>query len=300
MGVSGKGYKRRPQRSMSRPRKRPTPEAPEAAVRDPVPALIADALRRRFGTRISSALLFGSRAVGAAQPDSDYDVAVFLTEFDADRDRLRLWGLADDLFTGGLRPDDLLAYGRLAHERAESPRPQVHFLGFPADGLTERTTLMLNIRRTAISLPGMERPEIPLLRVAEESGPLKPETADLLAVAEAKLGDALKIQAAGVLGSAAREAYTAALHAARALIFEERAVAPKTHAGTRALFHETAIRPGRLPKSLARVLSEGLEIKVAVDYAGRPVLSDARHTAYIEQASAFIAAVKVILQEKPP
>jgi uncharacterized protein (UPF0332 family)/predicted nucleotidyltransferase len=239
-------------------------------------ALATEALRHTFGARVVSALLFGSRALGTARPESDYDIAVFLARYDADGDRLRLWELADRLLL-------------------ESTRARVHFVGFPAGGLAERTTLMFNIRRTAIPLPGMEWPEISTSRISEESGALNPETLDLIAIADSKLEDARAILAARVPGAAAREAYTAALSAARALIFEERTLAPKTHDGTHALFHEIAVRPGRISRDLARVLSQGLEIKIAVDYAARRVLPDERYRAYVEHAAEFVAAVRVLL-----
>ncbi|MEO8925937.1 MAG: nucleotidyltransferase domain-containing protein [Caulobacteraceae bacterium] len=41
------------------------------------------ALREAYGGRLERAVLFGSRARGDARPDSDYDVAVFLNEFES-------------------------------------------------------------------------------------------------------------------------------------------------------------------------------------------------------------------------
>jgi predicted nucleotidyltransferase len=40
------------------------------------------ALDEAYGERIERVVLFGSRARGDARPDSDYDVAVFLEDFD--------------------------------------------------------------------------------------------------------------------------------------------------------------------------------------------------------------------------
>src|SRR5437868_3965364 len=54
---------------------------------DPKLTRIASALREAFGTRLVSALLFGSRARGDHRPDSDYDVAVLLEDFDREADR---------------------------------------------------------------------------------------------------------------------------------------------------------------------------------------------------------------------
>jgi predicted nucleotidyltransferase len=51
-------------------------------IADPVLSRFRVALERAYGTRIERVVLFGSRARGDAQPDSDYDVAVFLNDLD--------------------------------------------------------------------------------------------------------------------------------------------------------------------------------------------------------------------------
>lgn len=47
---------------------------------DPVLTRFRAALAELYGARLERAILFGSRARGDAHEDSDYDVAVFLTE----------------------------------------------------------------------------------------------------------------------------------------------------------------------------------------------------------------------------
>ncbi len=47
---------------------------------DPILARLRASLEKAYGARIQRLVLFGSRARGDARPDSDYDVAVFLTE----------------------------------------------------------------------------------------------------------------------------------------------------------------------------------------------------------------------------
>jgi predicted nucleotidyltransferase len=53
---------------------------PSALASDPVLARYRGAVEAAFGTRIERIVLFGSRARGDARPDSDYDVALFLTD----------------------------------------------------------------------------------------------------------------------------------------------------------------------------------------------------------------------------
>ena len=47
---------------------------------DPVLLRLRQALEAEYGPRLERAVLFGSRARGDAGPESDYDVAVFLTD----------------------------------------------------------------------------------------------------------------------------------------------------------------------------------------------------------------------------
>jgi predicted nucleotidyltransferase len=63
----------------------------DGAPADPILASFRAALGEIYGALLERAVLFGSRARGAARPDSDYDVAVFLTSLPdrwAELDRL--------------------------------------------------------------------------------------------------------------------------------------------------------------------------------------------------------------------
>ena len=53
-----------------------------ATVSDPILSRFKAALDKTFGARLERVVLFGSRARGDARPESDYDVAVFLEDFD--------------------------------------------------------------------------------------------------------------------------------------------------------------------------------------------------------------------------
>ncbi len=53
-----------------------------AATVDPVLTRFRAALDAAYGDRIERVVLFGSRARGDARADSDYDVAVFLRDFE--------------------------------------------------------------------------------------------------------------------------------------------------------------------------------------------------------------------------
>ncbi|TAK32135.1 MAG: nucleotidyltransferase domain-containing protein [Chloroflexota bacterium] len=71
----------------------PAPAA-KSAIRDPLVVEFARLLRERYGARV---YLFGSRARGAARPDSDYDLVAVAEAFGAQPrferalDRRKLW-----------------------------------------------------------------------------------------------------------------------------------------------------------------------------------------------------------------
>lgn len=72
---------------------------------DPILTRFRAALAEIYGDRLSRAVLFGSRARGDAQPDSDYDVAVFLRDMPdrfAEMNRLADLGTAILYDTGGI------------------------------------------------------------------------------------------------------------------------------------------------------------------------------------------------------
>jgi uncharacterized protein len=242
---------------------------PTAILRDdPKLARVADALRDAFGSRLVSALLFGSRARGDHRADSDYDVAVFLDGYDRARDseilRHLRESLGEDTFTLQFRP-------------------------FASGGLSERTTLMFNIRNDAVPLPGLSWPPVIAPSIAPDQGPTKPETKNLLEKSNRDLVLAKKVLAIDEPESAARDAYFAVLSAARALIFERRSVAPKTHSGAASLFSDVAVKSGLLDASSAAVLSRGLDIRMDVDYEPMPRVTAEQAREYVSQAVDFVA-----------
>lgn len=95
-------------------------------------------------------------------------------------------------------------------------------------------------------------------------------------------------------GAPGREAYHAALAAARAVIVNAGKRAPKTHNGTRKVFSDLIHDGLPFDHSLAKFLASGFEIKSASDYAdGAPIdKNDARDA--VNTATAFLAAAKAV------
>jgi uncharacterized protein len=94
---------------------------------------LRDGLRVLYGTRLARALLFDPRARGDAQPDSDFDVAVFLHDFS------NFWSELQPL--GALTTDIMLETNAVI-----SAKP------FPADAYLDRTLFMQEVRRDGITL----------------------------------------------------------------------------------------------------------------------------------------------------
>lgn len=104
-----------------------------AAKRDPILCRFRAALEEIYGDRLERVVLFGSRARGDAQVDSDYDVAVFL------RDLTERWREARRL--SAVETDILAETGAF-----------IHSMPYPAGAYRQRTPLMHEIRREGIDL----------------------------------------------------------------------------------------------------------------------------------------------------
>jgi predicted nucleotidyltransferase len=104
-----------------------------ATLNDPILERLRAALTEIYGDRLERVVLFGSRARGDAQPDSDYDVAVFLRDMP---DRMPELNRLADVAT-----DILYCEGGF-----------VHAMPYPAGSYKERTPLMHEIRTEGIDL----------------------------------------------------------------------------------------------------------------------------------------------------
>ncbi len=100
---------------------------------DPILKRFRAAVTEIYGDRVARVVLFGSRARGEAQPDSDYDVAVFLRDLP---DRFAEMNRLADLSTS------------LLDETGEF----IHAMPYRADAYDERTPLMHEIRANGVDL----------------------------------------------------------------------------------------------------------------------------------------------------
>jgi uncharacterized protein (UPF0332 family) len=130
---------------------------------------------------------------------------------------------------------------------------------------------------------------------------MTPELADSLHYAESCLQDAKTTQPF-VPRMAAREAYTAAYHAAEAYVFHRTGKIAKTHSGLRSEFGRLAKDEPRMTSEFTRFLANAYELKSQADYNTKPetpITAQAADDA-IRTTERFIALIKTLLDEPAP
>jgi len=123
---------------------------------------------------------------------------------------------------------------------------------------------------------------------------MSPEAADYLETAHPALDVSRRSLTAEIYETAAREAYIAALNAARAVIFDMKQIAPKSHSGTRSQFFLLIEQGLDFDRKLAGFLARGFDIKQKLDYGPWVDVDAADAQNYLEQAETFVAAAKAI------
>ena len=126
---------------------------------------------------------------------------------------------------------------------------------------------------------------------------MKPESSQLLDAAQELLDEARAILASNIVGQAGRSAYSAALLAARADIFELTGVAAKTHRGTHNTFFRLTAEEPRIETEFRLFLSRPYDLKDAVDYRTSPArnITPEQAAEALETPTRFVARVTGIL-----
>ena len=110
----------------------------EAALADPILARIRRELEALYGARLKRVLLYGSRARGDHQPDSDYDVIVVLEDpVDRRVEQKRLVELSSRVLW------ETIGEGRAA---------VISFMSMTEELMRQRTGFMHNVRLEAIEI----------------------------------------------------------------------------------------------------------------------------------------------------
>lgn len=124
---------------------------------------------------------------------------------------------------------------------------------------------------------------------------MSPEAADYLRHAKLALSDAQSALKASIYRLAAREAYIAALNAARAIIFEKLTIASKSHSGTHSLFHQLVQNGLVMDRYTLEILAKGFDAKNNADYGPYEDVSEAKAQDFVGRADLFVAQVEAEL-----
>lgn len=127
---------------------------------------------------------------------------------------------------------------------------------------------------------------------------MKPETEDALATAREHLQEADKILAIGLPSVAGRQAYLAALTAARGLSFELRNKGPKSHKGVKTLIHELVHEGVPIERELLDIFDEGFRLKVEADYGDPSKITAEGAQQAIDMATDLIGRIQSILSSR--
>ncbi len=132
---------------------------------------------------------------------------------------------------------------------------------------------------------------------------MKPEAAGELQLAKEALAGAEEILALTTRAKVvAREAYIAALHAARAVIFERTGKVSKTHSGTHSEIGRLAHLDATIDPQFSHFLKAAFDAKINSDYGeGKSKIStmdDARY--FVATATRLVAHAEWLLAQEPP
>ena len=131
---------------------------------------------------------------------------------------------------------------------------------------------------------------------------MKPETAAHLGKAERCLANGrAELVAAdaepGLTDDAARNAYYAAFHAAKALLFERTGMTQKRHGGVHTEFHKLASAEPSIDAELLGFLTRAYDFKRIADYDIGPVgqISRARAGNAVKVAERFVGVIRALV-----
>jgi uncharacterized protein len=248
-----------------------------------IAALLADLerrLERRFGERFVALYLFGSRARGDHEPESDIDVAVVLDQemprpFDVTREILEdTYDLLLD--TGYYIQPWPLEKGSL-DDPLSHPYPQIS------------RAVLRDGRRIGPPLPP-HRPRPVMLWDAQGM------TEDLLLRARQAVQSARTLLSTGDFNGAVNRAYYGMFYAAQAALAHRGVeVTTSKHGTVVGRFGQHLVKRRLLPRSLGTSLNQMLELRQKADYGGTGVASlDAERG--LSQAESFVAAVERLIR----
>jgi uncharacterized protein (UPF0332 family)/predicted nucleotidyltransferase len=235
-----------------------------------------DRLRAYYGERLAAVVLYGSRARGDADQESDVDLMVVLAdEFDSTSEQLATSDLTEDL-------EDKFGY------------PLLCTIVATGDDYNRRMLpLFINVRREGIELWQASQKAIGEGR-GEYGEATRADVETVMGHARATLREAEFVLRQKFPGVAANRAYYAMFHATTALLLSE-GLAFSKHRGVIAAFDERWINPGRFSATVGRELRRAFKARNIADYSYKEDVSLEDAQSLVASAAAFVAEADRLL-----
>ncbi len=233
-------------------------------------------LRQHYRERLAAVVLYGSRARGDADPESDADVLVVLKDGCGDRTEERVvWDMAQEV-------NETTGY-HLTGPIVVAERDYRHRM----------LPLLMNIRREGIELWTAKRKA-----VREEREQYQAEAADEVALIRRHMREALEDAEAALAqrryNSAANRAYYAMFHAATALLLSK-GLAFSRHRTVIGAFADQFVRTGVFPAGVGKALGDGFRLRNIADYSYAEEVVPAEIEKLVSSAAAFVAEAERLL-----
>ena len=239
-----------------------------------------NALGNQFGDKLRLIKLFGSKARGDFNQDSDIDILVVTTEKDIE--------LAKEIH--GLAIDVSLKYGVYLSVKVFD-EAQFDYLN------RLRTTFMTSIKTEGRTVwprdSGDKDTDLPRRRIAVKNK-LKEKIDKKLQKSHRKLETATQLLERGRYEDAISRAYYAMYHAALALLMTKN-IAPRTHKGVSLMLNLHFITPGLLDRSYGRMFSYAQDLRESSDYEDEYEGTEEDAKAVIEEAIEFVKKMEELI-----
>lgn len=238
-------------------------------------------LRDHYGDQLVTVVLYGSRARGDADKESDVDLLVVLRgEFDHRAEQDVIFDLGGDI-------EERHGYPLLGAIMATED--EYHRRMLP---------LFINVRREGVELwPISDK------RISDEHTDYHESLSEDVQIVIAHAKEALADAEFGFKHVryrwCANRAYYAVFHAATALLLSE-GLAFSKHRGVIGAFDERWIHSGKFPHSLGKRLREGFAARNIADYSYKEDISAELAEQLVRSAAAFVAEAERLLKADSP
>jgi hypothetical protein len=234
-------------------------------------------LRSHYGERLAAVVLYGSRARGDADQESDVDLMVVLAE----------------KFDGRSEQETLRTLREGIEERHGWPLLSA-IVEVEDDYRRRMLPLFINVRREGIELWPVGRKQV-RDEPADYDASLGQDIELVMKRARETLLEAQYVVGQKFYRGAANRAYYAMFHAATALLLSE-GLAFSKHQGVIGEFNRLYVKTSKFPKSLGSRLDYAFDARNVADYSVRDDISAELAEQLVQDAAAFVAEAERLLR----